>query len=98
MAAAEAIRPPTRNLRRLVFILNSGFMNQSSFGRRTGQHSLAGADDQRSNHEDGLGPGPVQCLVIRLDVRPECSYLPWLRDGAAVHPEAIETRVLRFQP
>lgn len=31
--------------------------------QRTDQHSLAGADDQRSNYKDRRGPGPVQCLV-----------------------------------
>ena len=31
----------------------------------TDQHSLAGADDQRSNDKDRRGPGPVQCLFIQ---------------------------------
>ena len=31
--------------------------------RITDQHSLAGADDQRSNHKDSRGPGPLQCSV-----------------------------------
>lgn len=29
----------------------------------TDRHSLAGADDQRSNHKHRRGPGPVQCFV-----------------------------------
>jgi hypothetical protein len=45
-------------------------LNESRFAhvRRswiTDQHSLAGADDQRLNHKDRPGPGPVQCLVIQ---------------------------------
>jgi hypothetical protein len=39
----------------------------------TDQHSLAGADDQRSNHKDRRGPGPVQCLVRRQFISPESS-------------------------
>ena len=41
--------------------------------RITDQHSLAGADDQRSNRKDRRGPGPVQCLVIHHFGRPNAS-------------------------
>src|SRR4051794_12879609 len=33
----------------------------------TDHRSLAGADDQRLNHNDRCGPGPVQRMVIQLD-------------------------------
>src|SRR5688572_24543666 len=35
-----------------------------SFRRITDRHSLAGAGDQRSNHKDRRGPGPVPLAVL----------------------------------
>src|SRR5205814_8153629 len=54
-------------LRRVTAGRAMGIADQSwlagSLCRITDQHSLAGADDQHSNHKDRCGPGPVPCLV-----------------------------------
>src|SRR4051812_26066731 len=43
--------------------------------RRPDQHSPAGADDQRSNHNDRPGTVTVQCLVRRFFRATDCQRI-----------------------
>ena len=54
-------RHPSQRLRRALRRRRRPF--RRSFAGITDGHSLARADDQRSNHKDRRGPGPVQCWI-----------------------------------